>query len=236
MSSFAQTCRTDFAFLVERHGFKRTISEGDRDSSASFIRTDAHIGVHAEAGGMPWVTVTVGGRDFGLEKAIKRLDPAYRKARPAHGETPILVYYAHFLRKHFTEILGPLPRRPPPPPPPAKRRATRAGALDFLAALPGWQTGSLRDHATRTTTLIFHQDGNLRVRVELRDGKLLEAVRISAKTKDVDLDDAIAVLAPDLRASRPEEQKARLAYYAGFLRNRGAALLAGKRSAWGKLR
>lgn len=236
MNSFAKTCRTDFAFLVDNYGFERTITEGDRYSSASFARPDAMIGVYAEAGDKPWVTVTVGRRYFGLHKAIQQIDPAYKKREPEYGETAILVHYARFLRKHFREILGPLPRKPPTPAPPAKRRANRAGALDFLATLPGWKTASSRTFATKMTTLIYYDAEGVRLTLDLLDAKVLQTVRIYFKTKELDLDDAITLLAPELSASRPEEQKARLVYYAEFLRHRGAALLAGKRSAWGKLR
>lgn len=236
MNSFAKTCRTDFAFLVEEYGFERTITEGDRYSSASFVRTDAIIGVYAEAGDKPWVTVKVDRRYFGLHKAIQQIDPAYKKREPESGETAILVHYARFLRMHFKEIVGPLPRTPPPPAPPAKRRANRAGALDFLATLPTWKTGSMRTFATKMTTLIYYDEQGVRLTIDLREGKALQTVRIYFKTKEIDLDDAVTVLAPELSARRPEEQKARLAYYAEFLRHRGAALLAGKRSAWGKLR
>ena len=68
----------------------------------------------------------------------------------------------------------------------------------------------------------------------LADGKRLTRVTISARRKEADLDDAIAKLAPAL-ARAPKEQKARLAFYAEFLRHSGAALLAGKRSAWSRL-
>ncbi len=236
MNAFAKTCRTDFAFLVGTYGFERTITEGDRYSSASFARPDALIGVYAEAGDKPWVTVKVGRRYFGLHKAIRQIDPAYEKRQPESGETAMLVHYARFLKKHFRTILGPLPRKPPPPAPPKKRRANKAGALDFLATLPGWKTASSRTFATKMTTLIYYDGQGVRLTLDLVDGKTLERVRIYCKTKESDLDDAIRVLAPELNESRPEEQKSRLVYYAEFLRHRGAALLAGKRSAWGKLR
>ena len=100
MNAFAKTCRTEFAFLVTKYNFRITVEEGDRDSMASFYRTDALVNVYAEAGSKPWVTVRTSGPAFGLHKAIERIDPDYRKREPEYGETAVLVYYARFLRKH----------------------------------------------------------------------------------------------------------------------------------------
>ena len=232
--SFTRACRRDFAFLVRDYSFTVRASASQIEASVMFVRPDALVVVYTEWMSEPWVTVKIGrARSFGLHTKIARLDPDYARRKPS-GESAVIAYHARFLRTHVRAILGGLPRKPPEPEPARKPRATRAGALDFLVNELGWASASEREFSTKQTKLHFHK-GSVRLAVALDDGRRLACVRISARTKEVDLDDAIAKLAPDFAARRPKEQKARLAFYAEFLRTRGAALLAGKRSAWSRM-
>ena len=75
----------------------------------------------------------------------------------------------------------------------------------------------------------------MRLRICLAGGAL-ETVYLQARSKTVNLDHAIATLAPALAAPRSADANQRLTQYASFLRGPGAALLAGKSSAWSRLR
>jgi hypothetical protein len=235
-ASFKRTCREAFAFLADDWGFEPRVSGSAREASVTFVRPDAFVNIYTEWMEDPSVAVKLGRpATFGLDARIAKLDAAYAKQKPS-GESAVLAYYARFLREHAREILGgALPRKPPPPEPEKKPRATRAGPLDFLARDLGWGAGSMREGATKET-LAFYKDG-VRLWLVFGDGHALLSLRISAGRKEVELDDAIAALAPEMRARRPKEQKARLAFYAEFLRSpRGVALLARKRSAWSRIR
>jgi hypothetical protein len=182
------------------------------------------------------VVITLGGRQTGLHRHVARLAPSLRKRWPAPTDVARQVAAsARFLEAHFDEVLG-QPREPARSATAPKARARPgAGALTFLETELGWDWGRLTNQNGPGTVEVVFVKGPLRLRICVDHGKL-DAVFLHARTQSVNLDEAIAQLAANLACPRGADAKQRLLAYAAFLRGPGAGLLAGKPSAWSRLR
>jgi hypothetical protein len=221
-AEFLGACRREFSFL-KRLGFESEESVIPAEASVTFTRSadDSCVRISSEYVGEPWVVVTKQGRGAGLHRHIARLDAAYRKTWPTTGLKRQVRYYARFLKQHADSILPLLLKKAALP---RKKSRAGAGALSFLETELGWDWG--RSTEAGKATVVFVK---MPVRVTIEwEGNELQAVHLHARSKSVNLD--------TLTAQPPVEARQRLDFYAAFLRGEGAALTAGKPSAWAKIK